>query len=128
VRWIRYGLNGGLVWIGLIWLLSGCAFTFIPLIPEPIRLEPRLLVGSNSALERQGAEIVLRLELTRVPNEGYVSLYLYRGDDKIGEDSKLARLDTRSLEFRFSPAVIGRYRAVVFWASSVVRQFDLEVR
>lgn len=109
-------------------LLSGCAFTFIPLNPNPIRLEPKLVIGTASSLERQTAEIVLRLELRRVPQEGYLSVFLYRNDDKIAEDSKLARPDTRGLEFRFNESVVGRYRAVVFWQESVVRQFDLEIK
>ena len=109
-------------------LLSGCAFTFIPLNPNPIRLEPKFVIGSASSLERQTSEIVLKLELRRVPQQGYVSVFLYRNDDQIAEDSKLARTDTTDLEFRFSDAVVGRYRAVVFWKESVARQFDLEVK
>jgi hypothetical protein len=109
-------------------LLSGCAFTFIPLNPNPIRLEPKLTIGSESSLERQTAEIVLKLALHRVPQQGYISVFLYRDDDKVAEDSQLARTDTTDLEFRFSEATVGRYRAVVFWKESIVRQFDLEVK
>lgn len=109
-------------------LLSGCAFTFIPLDPNPIRLDPKFVIGSASSLERQTTEIVLRLELRRVPQQGYVSVYLFHNDDQVAEDSKLARPETQDLEFRFPESTIGRYRAVVFWQESVVRQFDLEVK
>ena len=112
----------------LIVLLSGCAFTFIPLEPNPIRLEPKFVIGSASSLERQTSQIVLRLELRRVPQEGYVSVFLFRNDDQVAEDSQLARPDTQNLEFRFKDAIVGRYRAVVFWQESVARQFDLEIK
>jgi hypothetical protein len=109
-------------------LLSGCAFTFIPLNPNPIRLEPKLVIGSDSSLERQASEMVLKLTLRRVPQQGYISVFLFRDDDKLAEDSQLVRSDTRDLEFRFKESTVGRYRAVVFWQESVVRQFDLEVQ
>ena len=113
--------------------LSGCAFTFIPLVPKPLSLEPRFTVGAESKLERRGSDLYLTLQLVRVPAEGYVSVYLYRrnekgGEEKIAEDSKLATPDTKALEFRLYEALVGRYRAVVFWQDSVARQFDFELQ
>ncbi len=113
--------------------LSGCVFTFIPLVPDPIHLEPRLIFKTGSALTRVGEHIVLHLELAKVPNEGFIGAYLYRalpdgGEEKIGEDSKLANPFTTSLEFRLSDAVVGQYRALVFWQGSVERQFEFDLK
>jgi hypothetical protein len=113
--------------------LSGCVFTFIPLVPEKINLEPRLAFKAGSGLKQVGEDIVLHLELARVPSEGFIGAYLYRalpdgGEEKIGEDSKLANPKTVSLEFRLSDAVVGQYRALVFWQGSVERQFEFELK
>ena len=113
--------------------LSGCVFTFIPLVPDPIRLEPRLTFKTGSELTRIGEQIVLHLELAKVPSEGFVGAYLYRalpdgGEEKIAEDSKLANPQTTSLEFRLSEAVVGQYRALVFWQGAVERQFEFDLK
>jgi hypothetical protein len=113
--------------------LSGCVFTFIPLVPDLIRLEPRLTFKTGSELTRVGEHIVLHLELAKVPSEGFIGAYLYRalpdgGEEKIGEDSKLANPQTTSLEFRLSDAVVGQYRALVFWQGSVERQFEFDLK
>jgi hypothetical protein len=113
--------------------LSGCVFTFIPLVPEKINLEPRLTFKIGSQLAQVGEHIVLHLELAKVPSEGFVGAYLYRalpdgGEEKIGEDSKLANPQTTSLEFRLGDAVIGQYRALVFWQGAVERQFEFELK
>ena len=113
--------------------LSGCVFTFIPLVPEKINLEPRLTFRPGSQLAQIGEHIVLHLELAKVPNEGFVGAYLYRalpdgGEEKIAEDSKLANPQTTSLEFRLSDAVVGQYRALVFWQGSVERQFEFDLK
>jgi hypothetical protein len=113
--------------------LSGCVFTFIPLVPEKIQLEPRLTFKAGSELKRVGEHIVLHLELAKVPSEGFVGAYLYRalpdgGEEKVAEDSKLANATTTSLEFRLSEAVVGQYRALVFWQGAVERQFEFELK
>jgi hypothetical protein len=113
--------------------LSGCVFTFIPLVPEKIHLEPRLTFKTGSQLAQVGEHIVLHLELAKVPSEGFVGAYLYRalpdgGEEKIGEDSKLANPQTTSLEFRLGDAVVGQYRALVFWQGAVERQFEFELK
>jgi hypothetical protein len=113
--------------------ISGCVFTFIPLVPEKIQLEPRLTFKAGSELRQVGEDIVLHLELAKVPSEGFVGAYLYRalpdgGEEKIGEDSKLANPQTTSLEFRLSDAVVGQYRALVFWQGAVERQFEFELK
>jgi hypothetical protein len=52
-----------------------------------------------------------------VPADGYLSVFLYRADAKVAEDSKLvSRPASRSVEFPLlAPAEVGSYRAVVFW-------------
>jgi hypothetical protein len=122
-----------LVVVVMILSLSGCVFTFIPLVPDKIQLEPRLTFKTGSQLVQVGEHIVLHLELAKVPSEGFVGAYLYRslpdgGEEKIGEDSKLANPQTTSLEFRLSEAVVGQYRALVFWQGAVERQFEFELK
>ena len=123
-------------WFAALFMMlsfSGCVFTFIPLVPEKIQLEPRLSFKAGSELRHVGEHIVLHLELAKVPSEGFVGAYLYRalpdgGEEKIGEDSKLANPQTTSLEFRLGDAVVGQYRALVFWQGAVERQFEFELK
>jgi hypothetical protein len=117
--------RGGLILAALA--LGGCAYTFIPLAPDPIRLEPRLEVV-EATLGREGPEIVLHARLRRIPREAYLSAYLYRGDDKVGEDSRLLAPGEATADFRFSPADVGDYRAVLFWDGRTVRQLEYSLR
>ena len=114
--------------LALALLLGGCAYTFVPLVPDEIALPPRLELGGETTLERVGAEIVLTASLRRVPEQGYLSAFLYREDEKVAEDSKLVEPDTRTVEFRFTPARVGRYRALLFWSGQTVRQLETEIR
>lgn len=114
--------------LALALLLGGCAFTFIPLVPEAIALPPRLEFGGETTLERVAGELVLTARLRRVPEQGYLSAFLYREDEKVAEDSRLVDPDTREVEFRFSLARLGRYRALLFWDGETVRQLETEIR
>ena len=107
----------------LLMLLSSCSYTFLPLTPAALTLAPRLVIG-RAELTRSGENILLRLELLKVPNEGYLSVKLERNDDPLTEDSRLISTDTQSLEWRLSDAVLGRYRAYLFWQGLVVRALD----
>lgn len=104
-------------------LISSCSYTFLPLTPAALKLEPRLVLG-RAELTRSGADIVIRLEFLKIPTEGYLSVKLERNDDPVTEDSKLITTDTQSLEWKLSDAVLGRYRAYLFWQGSVVRALD----
>ena len=114
--------------LGALLALGGCAFPFIPVIPTPLTPAPRLEVGPATTLERVGAEVVLRLELRQVPRAGYLSAFLYRDGVKVAEDSRLLEPASRSAEFRFSPAQVGSYRALVFWDGTTVRQLELDLK
>lgn len=107
----------------LIVALSSCSYTFLPLTPAPLKLEPRLVLG-RAELTRSGANILLRLEFLKIPLEGYLSVKLERNDDPVTEDSKLISVNTQSLEWKLSDAVLGRYRAYLFWQGDVVRALD----
>jgi hypothetical protein len=107
----------------ILLVVSSCSYTFLPLTPAPLTLAPRLVIG-RAELTRSGADILLRLEFLKVPSEGYLSLKLERNDDPLTEDSKLISSDTQSLEWRLTDAVLGRYRAYLFWQGSVVRALD----
>jgi hypothetical protein len=112
-----------IVHLALIFALSGCSYTFLPLTPAPLALEPRLVLG-RAELTRSGADILLRLEFQKIPTEGYLSVKLERNDDPVTEDSKLISVNTQSLEWKLTDAVLGRYRAYLFWQGNVVRALD----
>ncbi len=114
--------------ITLACLISSCSLGFIPLIPKKVELEPRIVLSPDSRLERQGTEILLSLDLQQVPEEGFLAAYLYRNETKIFEDSKLIDPKSSHTEFRFSPAQLGEYRAVLFWQGNIVRQFELSLK
>jgi hypothetical protein len=109
--------------LALIFALSSCSYTFLPLTPAPLSLEPRLVLG-RAELTRSGSDILLRLEFQKIPAEGYLSVKLERNDDPVTEDSKLISVSTQSLEWKLTGAVLGRYRAYLFWQGDVVRALD----
>jgi hypothetical protein len=109
--------------LALVLALSSCSYTFLPLTPAPLKLEPRLVLG-RAELTRSGADILLRLEFQKIPSEGYLSVKLERNDDPVTEDSKLISVNTQSLEWKLTDAVLGRYRAYLFWQGDVVRALD----
>jgi hypothetical protein len=113
--------------IVLVALLGGCSFTFIPLTPRPLDLPPAIIVSATSSLTRSQDRIVLRVQLDKVPSEGYLSASLYFNDDRISEDSKLINPETRDLTFDLAPAVLGGYRAYLIWQGAIVRQFEFRL-
>jgi hypothetical protein len=42
----------------------------------------------------------------------------------VTEDSKLISVNTQSLEWKLTDALLGRYRAYLFWQGDVVRALD----
>jgi hypothetical protein len=112
----------------LLPLLCSCSFTFIPFAPRPLEIPPAIIIANDSLLTRSQNTIVLRVKLTKVPSEGYLSASLYlktdRTEKRIAEDSKLITTASRDLVFSFPDAKIGQYRAYLFWQGSIVRQFE----
>ncbi len=112
--------------------LLSCSFTFIPFAPRPLEIPPAILIGNDSVLGRSQNEIVLKVNLVKVPSEGYLSASLYlksdRTEKRIAEDSKLVTQNSRDLEFRFPNAQLGQYRAYLFWQGSIVRQFEFNLK
>lgn len=112
--------------------LVSCSFTFIPFAPRPLEIPPAIIIGNESVLSRSQNSIVLKVKLTKVPSEGYLSASLYlktdRTEKRIAEDSKLITTTSSDLVFSFPDAKIGQYRAYLFWQGSIVRQFEFELR
>lgn len=115
----------------LLAFCTACSFTFIPFAPRPLEIPPAILIGNDSRLTRSQDSIVLRVNLSKVPSEGYLSASLYlktnRTEQRISEDSKLISPNSRQLEFVFPNAKIGLYRAYLFWQGSIVRQFEFSL-
>ena len=113
-------------------LLCSCSFTFIPFAPRPLEIPPAIIIANDSVLSRSQNTMVLRVKLTKVPSEGYLSASLYlkteRTEKRIAEDSKLITTNSRNLEFIFPEAKLGQYRAYLFWQGSIVRQFEFDLR
>ena len=109
-------------------LLTSCTYTFLPLVPEKVKAEPRLVTTGETRLERQDDGLVLVVRLSRVPSEGYLSAFLYRDDVKLGEDSRLIGPGSTEASFRFPGAQVGEYRAMLFWGGETLRQLELAVR
>lgn len=123
------GVRHAFKWLGSVFavvLLGGCAFTFWPIIPEA--LPDQSGVMAVESLTRDGSNILVHVRLDRVPHEGFVSVFLYRDDAKVGEDSKLVTAgDGQEASFSFDPAVLGAYRAIVFFDGIALRQSELTV-
>jgi hypothetical protein len=122
-RWVLRSLT----FVFLLASLSSCTFTFLPLTPKPLELPPAVLIGNDSVLTRSQAEIVLRVQLVKVPSEGYLSAALYLDAKNLAQDSKLISPGAQSIEFKLGEAKLGRYRAYLFWQGNVVRQFEFNL-
>jgi hypothetical protein len=136
---VRVRLVLGSRWMGLItlpMLLVACSYSVVPLVPQPLTRQQLavggLVLGAESGLERQQQHLNLRLAIRGLPQAGYLSVYLYRNDTQVAENSRYLQSEPQSqpqeLILTLSEAQLGRYRAVVFWENRVIRQFELEIK
>ena len=116
-----YGL-GQIASVLLLVLLGACTYTFIPLQPERQPFPERTNISGQ--LFEDGEEMLVRLEVRRIPQPGYLELRWYREDKVIAEKSLWAegvgRLEVR---LPYKPGVYHR----VLVLSDKVPQLQLDI-
>lgn len=118
---------------GLLLLLSSCAFTYLPLIPEARTLPPSLDLRGSAGLIQDGANLSLHLTLREVPAADWLAVQWYAPDNRVvaSESIWIDPSSAGTTRVLFLPAEVprrpGLWRAVVWYQGQVVRQFSLAV-
>lgn len=74
--------------LGLVLLLAGCTYTFLPLVPQRSYLPERTsLSGRLEVASPQASQAVAQLEVKRLPQPGYLELRWYREETLLAERS-----------------------------------------
>ncbi len=103
-------------------LLTGCRYTFLPLVPERAEFPDRPRV-SGSLLE-SGNEVLAKLVVRSLSKPGYLELKWYQEEVLLTEKSVWVE-GPGGLEARFSRPNDGYYRLLVLSEGSVLLQLDL---
>jgi hypothetical protein len=122
-----------LLLIVLLLPLGGCAFSYIPLIPEAHVSEPPLELRSPEGLVLAGDTLRLSVQLLNQQQEGWLAVQWYGpGNREVASDSLWVRPDdTGRVHHLYLPGDVtlrpGQWRAVVSFAGQLLRQFSLQV-
>lgn len=117
----------------LLTLLPGCAFTYVPLIPEAQSLPPSLDLRGSPGLLREGEGLALYVTLREVPAADWLMVQWYAPNNRVvaSESTWIDPSSMGSTRVFFLPAEVkwqpGLWRAVVSFQGQVARQFALEV-
>lgn len=107
--------------LGVLLLLGGCRYTFLPLDPgRPLSPERPFLVAR---LEKGAGEAHVALRVERLPRPGYLHLKWFREEALLQE--KVLFLEVPGLYGVAFPLGEGYHRLVGFWEGGVLFQLDL---
>lgn len=113
----------GVLLVLMLALLTGCRYTFIPLIPPkatgtiPVRLKAELV--------RDGDDLLLSATLDDPQARGYLEVRWYREGTPLGQDSSYLDAAGSTARFRLNaPERASGYRAVLSFGGAVLRQLD----
>lgn len=122
-----------LLLILLLLPLGGCAFSYIPLIPEAHVSEPPLELRSPDGLVLAGDTLRLSVQLLNQQQEGWLAVQWYGpGNREVASDSLWVRPDDAGrVHHLYLPGDValrpGQWRAVVSFAGQLLRQFSVQV-
>lgn len=109
-------------WIWLLFILTGCRYTFVPLDPGKPEFPPRpILSGTLEAVEK-GA--VAKINVRRMPEPNYLELRWYK-DDQLFQEKSIWVEQPTALEARFDRLDDGYYRLTVSILKSPYLQLEL---
>jgi hypothetical protein len=113
--------------------LSGCTFTYLPLVREARAPEPRLTVLRESALVQNGGNLELTLALGRVPEADWLAVQWFDpSNSEVAAESVWLEPGAapQTLELALPSRVAlsdGWWRAVVSYQGRLIRQFSATV-
>lgn len=120
--------------LGFLYLLGGCAYTYLPPVREARSPEPRLTVAAASRLEQNETTIRLDLRLVTVPEADWLAVQWFAPDnDEVLAESVwvVPAPEPQRVAVSLPPSVVlrdGPWRAVVSYQGRFVRQFSVTVR
>ncbi len=105
-------------------LLGGCRYTFIPLVPPPVKvsLPPRIVTAE---LRREGPDLVAAVKMGGELAPGYLTVVWYNADTELGRDSLYLDPSQQGGEFRMTAPDKGSYRALLSYDGVLLRQVEL---
>ncbi|WP_243026742.1 hypothetical protein [Thermus albus] len=107
--------------LGVLLLLAGCRYTFLPLDPgKPLPPERPFVVAR---LEQGAGEAHLLLRVERLPRAGYLHLKWFREETLVQERALF--LEKEGLYRLSFPLGEGYHRLVGLWEGGVLFQLDL---
>ena len=110
--------------LGLLLLVPGCRYNFIPVIPPQVAIALPLRV-TQASLRREGATLVVRAQVDGPLSGDYLSVVWFAADKELGRDSRYVDAAGRSAEFRLGAAEKADYRALLLYGGTLLRQLDL---
>lgn len=119
-------------WLAIC-LLPACTFLYLPPLLPSQPLESVLELTGSSGLRVRGNGLELALQLTRVPEEGWLAVQWYSPQNALlASDSQWLTPEQVGFSVVFglpgdTPISSGDWRAVVSFQETFVRQFSLTV-
>lgn len=108
--------------LGLVLLLVGCTYTFLPLVPQRNYLPER--TSLTGRLEVASSQAVAQLEVRRLLQPGYLELRWYREETLLAERSIWVPA-AGSYQVSLPRPELGYYRLTVSLENRVLLQLDL---
>ena len=106
----------------LVFFLSGCTYTFLPLEPERVPFPARpSLTGTLTEREKT---VIAQLEVRRMPKPGYIEVRWYLEETVLAERSLWAE-GPRRFRFELPRPQEGYYRLIVLLENAPLLQLDL---
>jgi len=111
--------------LGLVLLLAGCTYTFLPLVPQRSYLPERTAItGRLEAASPSSAQVVAQLEVRRILQPGYLELRWYREETLLAERSIWAP-SAGPYQATLPRPEPGYYRLTVSLEERILLQLDL---
>lgn len=114
--------------------LSGCAFTYIPLLRDVQAPEPQFTVSERSELLQTDDRLTLKLEIQTVPEADWLAVQWFNPANEEVYASSLWIRPTpaaQPLSRTLPPRIAlesGLWRAVISYKGDLIRQFSTSVR
>jgi hypothetical protein len=106
----------------LVFFLSGCTYTFLPLEPERVPFPQR--PSLTGKLVEEGKTVIAQLEVRRMPKPGYIELRWYLEETILAERSLWAE-GPGKYRLELPRPQEGYYRLIVLIENAPLLQLDL---
>ena len=111
--------------LGLVLLLAGCTYTFLPLVPQRSYLPERTsLTGRLEVASPNSPQVLAQLEVRRLLQPGYLELRWYREENLLAERSVWVPA-AGPYQVNLPRPEPGYYRLTISLENRVLLQLDL---